>query len=186
MKKIVLICVFPAAAIVVFLILLLSEGLPYTREVFENQISKEYNNASKIKILNEKETGDIKVIIFDKDDNIGKCVLLKNFFGRYSIFEIACGDSRQYRSSIDKISGKYYFILLGKNTDYLDRAVVHIYGLDGEDRPFELNKEVKIPEDEYYIVVEEMDNAKNYNNNFSDSTMFYDKNGNDITRLFYR
>jgi hypothetical protein len=58
--------------------------------------------------------------------------------------------------------------------------------LDSEDRPFELNKEVKIPEDEYYIVVEEMDNAKNYNNNFSDSTIFYDKNGNDITRLFYR
>jgi hypothetical protein len=186
MKKIVFTSGLSVLIIIIFVTLLLSDGLPYTRGIFENQIMKEYSDNTKVEIQNEKDIDNIKTLMFYKDNNIGKCILVKNVFGRYKIFVLACGDGRLYRCSIDKINNKYYFILLGKNTNNMDKAIVNIYGLDSEDQPFEEKKEVKIPDDEYFIVIEEMDSSMNYNNNFSDATFFYDKNGNDITEELYK
>ena len=143
---------------------------------------QQYNDQSKITILGEKDIDNIKVIVFSRDNYIAKGILIKNILGRYEVFALASGTNRLFRCSIDKINDTFFLILLGKNKDNLDKAIIHISALDKDDKKVEFDKEVRIPRDNYFIIVEKMDNNLDYNNDFSDSTIFYNIDGKDVTK----
>lgn len=181
MKKVFVLCACAAVlAVAVAGIFLYTDGVSYDRAAFEKQISGANNG--RVEIRSEKDIGDIKAVVFTRDGDVGKAILVRNMLGRYKMVETGCGTGRQFRCSADKVNGRYYFVLAGKNLGNAEKAAVRLSGTDGDGRYFESGREVDIPAGEYFIVAEELGGACDYNNNFSASTVFYDKGGKDVTK----
>ena len=169
--------------VIITIILLFYDSVSYDESLIEKQIAADLD-LSNLKIRNMKDLDDIRAIVFTAGDNdIGHCILTRNVIGRYKIDITGnAGTSRLFICIIDRIYDKNYFCLVGKNEGKITNAVIHITGLDNQDKPIAFDEKVIIPDEEYFVMVEEMKSTYSIDGDYSDNTQFYDKNGKNVTR----
>ena len=167
--------------VIVTVILLCYDSVSYDESLIEKQIAADWD-LSKVQIRNTKDLDNMRVIVFtDSKNNIGRGILFRNAIGRYKIDMIGIGTSYLFRCTVFRICEKNYLFLVGKNEGNITNAVVQITGLDNQDKPIVFDKKVKIPDEEYFVVIKEMNSAYNIEGSFSGATQFYDKNGKNVT-----
>lgn len=150
----------------------------------EDLIVKQYSGEYKQIVINKSVSfNDKMIVIFTADHQIGKGVFDKNIFGQYKMNNIGIGSDRLFRHSIQMIDDIPYLIIGGKNNDENDNAITRIMGNSLDDniqKEFEIK--YKIPKDDYFIVIEELD--KDYRYGFLPmETNFYNINGENRSGL---
>lgn len=101
---------FMSAIIILFLIIVVRRMIVINQEYI---IKDDINN---IQIKNTLDIGNKKVVLFLIDNKyIGKSILEKGSNNKYKILGTGYGNSKFYRSNIEKVGDNKYLIIVGRN-----------------------------------------------------------------------